>query len=107
MVSSVLTSLGLSENMLVKALLSICHILDRASIAVYLENPITNYFQVWSCLAHVKLPNQHTPKVPCQVSDCTFIGFSTTKAYRFLNLEIVSPYTIEESIHTNSSNYLS
>ena len=61
-----------------------------------------NYFKVWDCLAHVRLPDQQLTKIGYRGVDCVFIGYSqTSKAYRFLNLETPSPHTIIESLHAN------
>lgn len=43
------------------------------------------------------LSDQHIPKVGYQEIDCTFSSYSlTSKGYRFLNLETLSPHTIIE-----------
>lgn len=111
MVNSMLYGSGISENLWTEALLSACHILNRITSRNHdaspyelwnNQKPNINYFKVWGCLAHVRLPNQHLTKIGYRGVDCVFIGYSqTSKAYRFLNLETPSPHTIIESLHAN------
>ena len=111
MVNSMLYGSGMPGNLWTEALFSACHILNRipskkleASPYELWKNrkPNINYFKVWGCLAHVRLPDQHLAKVGYRGVDCVFIGYSqTSKAYRFLNLETPSPHTIIESLHAN------
>ena len=111
MVNSTLYGSGISENLWTEALILACHILNRITSRNHDASPYElwnnrkpniNYFKVWGCLAHVRLPNQHLTKIGYRGVDCVFISYSqTSKAYRFLNLETPSPHTTIESLHAN------
>ena len=111
MVNSMLYGSGITENLWTEALFSACHILNRIHSKKHDSSPYElwknrkpniNYFKVWGCLAHVRLPDQQLTKIGYRGVDCVFIGYSqTSKAYRFLNLETPSPHTIIESLHAN------
>ena len=111
MVNSMFYGSGITENLLTEALFSACHILNRIHSKKHDSSPYElwknrkpniNYFKVWGCLAHVRLPDQQLTKIGYRGVDCVFIGYSqTSKAYRFLNLETPSPHTIIESLHAN------
>lgn len=111
MVNFMLYRSGIYENLWTVALLSACHILNRITFSNHDESPYElwnnrkpniNYFKVWGCLAHVRLPNQHLTKIGYRGVDCVFIGYSqTSEAYRFLNLETPCPHTIIKSLHAN------
>ena len=111
MVNSMLYGSGIIENLWTEALFSACHILNRIHSKKHDSSPYElwknrkpniNYFKVWGCLAHVRLPDQQLTKIGYRGVDCVFIGYSqTSKAYNFLNLETPSPHTIIESLHAN------
>ena len=50
--------------------------------------PNLNFFKVWGCLAHVRLPDPKRSKLGVKASTCVFLGYSLySTTYRFFDID--------------------